>query len=62
MNNYNFGTREKIIKEVLKLEQEVRIIPLHRETKKSMENWSDEYLARYRWELLELKTRGSGQI
>jgi len=62
MNMYNYGTREKIMKDVLKLEMEVRIIPLHRETIKSMEDWSDDYLARYRWQLLELKSRRSGQV
>lgn len=62
MNMYNYGTREKIMKDVLKLEKQVRIIPLHRETIQSMEDWSDDYLARYRWQLLELKSRSSGQV
>jgi len=62
MNMYNYGTREKIMKDVLKLEAQVRIIPLHRETIQSMEDWSDDYLARYRWQLLELKSRSSGQV
>ena len=61
MNNYKYGTRTKIVKDILKLEAEVRFIPMHRETELSMETWSDEYIARYRWQLLELKSRMNGR-
>ena len=61
MNNYKYGTRGKIVKDILRLEREVRFIPLHRETEATMEGWSDEYIARYRWQLLELKTRIGGK-
>jgi hypothetical protein len=60
MNNYKFGTRTKIMTRVINLEKELRVIPLHRETRESMEEWSDEYLARYHWQLQELKARTSG--
>lgn len=62
MNNYQYGTREKIIDKIMELELEVRFIPMHRETREKLETYSDEYLARYSWELQELKTRGGGSI
>ncbi len=39
----------------MRLEKEVRFIPMHRETVESLEKETDEYLARYMWQLLELK-------
>jgi hypothetical protein len=60
-NNYQYGTRNKIIKDILRLEKEVRFIPLHQETLETLEKESDEYLARYRWQLLELRTRNGGK-
>ena len=55
MNEYKHGTRNKIIKDIMRLEKEVRFIPMHRETVESLEKESDERLARYLWQLLELK-------
>jgi len=60
MNKYQYGTRKKIIKDILRLEIEVRFIPLHREGETKLNTWSDEYLARYRWQLLELRSRIGG--
>ena len=57
MSNYKYGTRGKIIRDIVRLEREVRFIPIHRETVEELETWTDEYLARYVWELLELRTR-----
>ena len=55
MNEYKYGTRNKIIKDIMRLEKEVRFIPMHRETVESLEKETDEYLARYMWKLMELK-------
>jgi hypothetical protein len=61
MSKYQYGTKNKIIKDIMKLEKEVRFIPMHRENQETLESWSDEYLARYRWMLLELRTRNGGK-
>jgi hypothetical protein len=60
MSKYQYGTKNKIIKDIIKLEKDVRFIPIHRETQDTLESWNDEYLSRYRWILLELKTRNGG--
>ena len=60
MNNYKYGTRTKVIRDIVRLEIEVRFIPIHRETLEELDTWTDEYLARYRWQLLELRTRCGG--
>lgn len=60
LNNYKYGTRAKVIRDILRLEIEVRFIPIHRETVDELDSWTDEYLARYRWMLLELRTRCGG--
>jgi hypothetical protein len=57
MSKYQYGTRNKIIKDIMRLEIEVKFIPIHRETREELDTWSDEYLARYRWMLLLLKTK-----
>ena len=60
VNNYKYGTRTKVINDILKLEIEVRFIPIHRETKEELQTWDDEYLARYRWILMDLRIRCGG--
>lgn len=57
MNENQYRIRNKIIKEIMKLEKEVKFIPMHREKQETLETWSDEYLARYRAQLAELRTR-----
>lgn len=55
--NKNSNTRNKIIKDIMNLEKEVRFIPMHRETLEELESWHDDRLARYLWQLMELKNR-----
>lgn len=56
MNEYKNSTRTKIIKDIMRLELEVRFIPIHRETKNELESWTDDRLSRYIWQLVELRT------
>jgi hypothetical protein len=57
MNKYKNSTRNKIISDIIRLEKEVRFIPIHRETLEELETWTDDRLARYIWQLVELRTR-----
>ena len=57
MNSYQYGTRVKVISDIRKLEVEVKFIPIHREVEEELKTWSDEYLARYRWILMDLRIR-----
>jgi len=57
MNEYKHSTRNKIIKDIMRLEKEVRFIPIHRETLEELDSWTDDRLARYIWQLVELRTR-----
>lgn len=59
MNEYKNSTRNKIIKDIIRLEKEVKFIPIHRETFEELETWTDDRLARYIWQLVELRTRSS---
>ena len=55
--NKNNSTRNKIIKDIMNLEKDVRFIPMHRETQDELESWHDDKLARWLWMLVELKNR-----
>jgi hypothetical protein len=57
MMNKNNSTRNKIIKDIMNLEKDVRFIPMHRETQDELESWHDDKLARWLWMLVELKNR-----
>jgi hypothetical protein len=59
MKDIKYSTRPKIIKDIMKMEIAVRFIPIHREKLEELETWSDERLARYLWQLQELKSRTS---
>lgn len=62
-NKYVVGSRQKMLKDIMKLEEELRIIPPHRESVDGKtDSWSDQEMARYRWLLQDWKSReGSGE-
>lgn len=53
--NANNNTRNKIIKDIMNLEKDVRFIPMHRESQDELESWEDGKLARWHRMLVELK-------
>lgn len=61
MSKYIIGSRAKMLKDIASLEEDLRIIPMHRESLKDMSSWTEEELAKYRWLLQDWKSReGSG--
>jgi len=60
-NKYIQGSRAKMLKDISQLEEELRIIPMHRESlNNKTDSWTEEELARYRWLLDDWKSREGG--
>jgi hypothetical protein len=60
-SKYIQGTRTKMLKDITNLEEELRIVPIYRESlNNKTEKWSDEEMARYRWLLQDWKSREGG--
>lgn len=60
-SKYIQGSRTKMLKDITNLEEELHIIPMHRESlNNKTDGWTDEELAKYRWLLHDWKSREGG--